>query len=49
MSYPDAHYDEDNDCPCPDHVAMREEQERQDLENESPVARLLRRVLGSGS
>jgi hypothetical protein len=27
--YPDPHYDDDDDCDCPDHVAMREAREDQ--------------------
>jgi len=39
--YPDPHYDEDDDCQCPDHEAMR-----QAREDEEPLARqLLRSVL----
>lgn len=46
MTYPDPHYDEDDTCQCPDHVAMREAREADEAENEPYASRLLRRVLG---
>jgi hypothetical protein len=39
-AYPDPHYDEDDDCQCPDHAAQREL--REDNRNLIEVRRWLR-------
>jgi hypothetical protein len=38
--YPNPHYDDDDTCQCPDHVAMREEREEEEIK--SSYNRLLR-------
>jgi hypothetical protein len=41
MTYPDSHYDEDDECQCPDHVAMREARLEEARENMTPAEKLL--------
>ena len=49
MNYPRPHYDEDDTCQCPDHVAMRQARlaELAELTGEHPAAsRLVRQAIG---
>jgi len=49
MNYPRPHYDEDDTCQCPDHVAMRQArlEELAELTGEHPAAsRLVRQAVG---
>lgn len=45
MAYPYAHYDEDDTCQCPDHVAMREVRRAEDEANAPYGTRLLQAIL----
>jgi hypothetical protein len=45
VSYPEPHYDEEDTCQCPDHVAMRIERMRE-LADKTPVSRIIRQAIG---